>query len=81
MRAVAVLWMTVHESLAPVMCCATLEVVWLKLIAMIVDISPEVDQVNRHGDDSDVASSSPEDLCIETIGDWNWEPAETDGEG
>ena len=48
MRAAAVLWMMVRESLAPaVRCggCATLEVVLLQLIAMIVDISPKVDQV------------------------------------
>ena len=71
MRAMAVLWMTVRESLAPAMRCATLEVVLLQLIAMIVDISPKVDQVNRCEDDSNDASVCPADLCMETIDEWN----------
>ena len=83
MRSVAVLWMTVRDSLAQAMRCATLEVVRLQLTAMIVDISPKVYQVSWHEDDSNVASLSvcPADLCIQTIGEWSRERAETDGEG
>ena len=55
MSAAAVLWVTFRESLAPAMRCATLEVILLQL-AMLVDISPKVDQVNSHDGESDVAS-------------------------
>ena len=57
MRAAAVLWMTVRESLAQAMRCATLEVVRLQLIAMIVFISPKVDQIGLHEDDNDVPTA------------------------
>ena len=60
---------------------ATLEVVWLHFIAMIVDISLKVDQVDRHEVESDDASVCPSYLDIKTADRWNLEPAETDREG
>ena len=57
------------------MCCTILEVVRLHLIAMIVDLSPKVNQVNRHEDDSYVASIRPSELDIEVADGWNLEPA------
>jgi hypothetical protein len=76
MRAAAVLWMTVRESLAPEMRCAALEVVRRQLIAMIVDISPKVD---RDVDSSDAASVCSADLRIGSDG--SQDAAETDDEG
>ena len=81
MRAAAVLWMPVRESHAPAMRCATLEIIWLQLVAMLIDISKIATQVSRHEDDSDVVSICTADLCIETIGEWNPEPAEMVDEG
>ena len=51
-------WMPIRESLAPAMRCATLEVARLHLIAIIVDLSPKVDQVNQNEDDSEDGSDA-----------------------
>lgn len=73
--AAAVLWITVRESLAPEVRCTALEVVRRQIIAMIIDVSPKVGDVDD-SDDSDVASLSSADLRI-----GGREPAETDDEG
>ena len=52
---------------------------WLQIVAMLVDISPKVDQVTSEEDDRDDASVCPSDLDIKTADAFNLELAETDG--